>query len=35
MLYGLYDMQHAVLYPARVLAEATQNALQNPFVFAS
>jgi poly(3-hydroxybutyrate) depolymerase len=35
MLYGLYDMQHAALYPARVLAEATQNALQNPFVFAS
>src|SRR3954453_15916778 len=30
-LYGLYDMQHAALYPARVLAEATQNAFHNPF----
>lgn len=35
MLYGLYDMQHAALYPARVLAEATQNAFQNPFSPAS
>ena len=35
MLYGLYDMQHAALFPARVLAEATQNAFQNPFIPAS
>ena len=35
LLYDLYDMQHAVLYPARVLAEATQNAFQNPFSPAS
>src|SRR4051794_41810836 len=28
-------MQHAALYPARVLAEATQNAFQNPFSPAS
>jgi len=35
LLYGLYDMQHAALYPARLLAEATQNAFQNPFSPAS
>src|SRR5688572_10020271 len=35
VLYGLYDMQHAALYPARVLAEATQNVFQNPFMPAS
>jgi poly(3-hydroxybutyrate) depolymerase len=35
MLYGLYDMRHAALYPAHVLAEATQNAFQNPFSPAS
>jgi len=35
VLYGLYDMRHAALYPARVLAEATQNAFQNPFSPAS
>src|SRR4051812_50166164 len=35
LLYGLYDMQHAALYPARVLAEAMQNAFQNPFSPAS
>ena len=35
MLYGLYDMRHAALFPARVLAEATQNAFQNPFIPAS
>src|SRR4051812_38206727 len=28
-------MRHAALYPARVLAEATQNAFQNPFSPAS
>src|SRR4051794_41668005 len=35
LLYGLYDMQHAALYPARVLAETMQNAFQNPFSPAS
>jgi polyhydroxyalkanoate depolymerase len=35
LLYGLYDMQHVALYPARLLAEATQNAFQNPFSPAS
>ena len=35
MLYGLYDMRHAALFPARVLAEATQNTFQNPFSPAS
>ena len=35
LLYQLYDLQHAALYPARLLAEATQNAFQNPFSPAS
>ena len=35
MLYQLYDIQHAALYPGRLMAEATQNAFQNPFLPAS
>ncbi|WP_207480447.1 polyhydroxyalkanoate depolymerase [Arenibaculum pallidiluteum] len=35
MLYQLYDLQHAALYPMRLLAEATQATFQNPFLPAS
>lgn len=35
MLYQLYDLQRAVWAPARLMAEATQTAFQNPFVPAS
>ena len=30
MLYHLYDMWHTALAPARLMAEASRNALQNP-----
>lgn len=35
MLYQLYDMQHAMLTPMRIMAEATRSALHNPLVPAS
>jgi poly(3-hydroxybutyrate) depolymerase len=35
VLYHLYDMHHAAMTPLRLLAEATQQTLQNPFVPAS
>lgn len=31
MLYHLYDLQHALLGPARAAAEVTRNLYQNPF----
>jgi poly(3-hydroxybutyrate) depolymerase len=31
MLYHLYDLQHATLTPARILAELTRSACQNPW----
>lgn len=31
MLYHLYDLQHAVLTPARIAAEFTRTLFQNPF----
>ncbi|WP_029012977.1 polyhydroxyalkanoate depolymerase [Niveispirillum irakense] len=35
MLYHLYDLHHAALTPLRLMAEATQQTFQNPFVPAS
>ncbi len=35
MLYHLYDLQHAALTPLRLMAEATQQTFQNPFLPAS
>ncbi len=35
LLYHIYDLQHAVLTPFRIAAEATQATFQNPFVPAS
>lgn len=32
LLYQLYDLQHAALYPVRMFAGAAQAAFQNPFV---
>ena len=31
MLYHLYDLQHALLTPARAMAEGVKSAFQNPF----
>lgn len=35
MLYHLYDLQHAVLQPVRLIAGAAQHTFQNPFLPAS
>ena len=31
MLYHLYDLQHAIMTPARLMAEVTKMAFQNPW----